>query len=155
MIVSFFSPPECEHGGRILWIPAQRPSLVPERLAEWHNAAGSSPHLIWDAATGAVVEMIHPGFRNALFAPDDPRSALYAVEIVPDGSVPFWKGKYWEGLLERLEALSVPPKWPLGPPETYARYSSNFSRPGHYGAEQVSSKLGAIGPVDTSAWRKP
>lgn len=151
---SYFKTPECDHSGRILWIPPQFPGHNLERLAEWHNRTGRAPHLIWDAATGETIEMIASGHRSALFSSEDRLSALYTVEVVPNGSEPFTASEYLGGLLERLEVLSAPSVWPLGPPESYARYTDRFTKPGHYGAEQVSSKLGAIGLLDVNAFRR-
>jgi hypothetical protein len=152
---SYFSPPEIPGGHhQILWLPSQRPSLVPERLAEWHNHTGSSPHLIWCASTGAVVEMIHPGYKNALFSPLAALSGMYAVEVVCEGGEPFTDSEHLAALLERLEPLSVPADWPLGPPEGYARWKRSFSDPGHYASEQVTTRLGAVGPIDINRIRR-
>ncbi|GAA0936230.1 hypothetical protein [Actinocorallia libanotica] len=154
MSPSYFKTPECDHSGRVLWIPPQFPGHNLERLAEWHNRVGRAPHLIWDAETGEIIEMIAPGHRNALFSPEDPLSEMYAIEVVPQESEPFTGSPHLSVPLALCEGLCVPRSWPLGPPESYARYGSRFTKPGHYGAEQVSSKLGAIGPVDTNAFRR-
>lgn len=100
---------------RVIWIESELDEYYSATLAaRYCNATLRSVHLIWDASTGEVVQML-PAERRASWLPYDGVQVLVLRAPKTREGLESQSLSGLAGVIAWVTSLDVPNVWPLGP----------------------------------------
>lgn len=115
---------------------------------DYLNKRDLTVHLLWNPATGDIVEGVPPNYQGTMFKVEGFKIAVIGDPLSPFTSAPL---EGCELVCEAFNSLGVPSVWPKGPPSLTSplRGIQGALKPGHYSADQINPDFRGVGPIDT------